>query len=147
MERSKSFVKQKKRRKNKVKELTIIIIIVILIFGGAFYTEHYLNKTSDEILTKLKNLKQNVIAMNEEDNREKVIEQSGEIMEKWDETEQAWAIIVLHDELDLIETSLTKMNSSIENGELIECLEELENAMFLVDHIKQKEKFSLKNIF
>lgn len=135
------------KRKKEMKEISIIIIILILIFGGSFYTMHYLNKTADELLKLLKELKADVVVMAEEDNRENIIKKSKEIDDKWDETEKSWAIITLHDELDLIETSLTKMSSSIEHGELVESLEELDNVIFLVDHIKQKEKFSLKNIF
>ena len=145
-ERSKSFAKQKKRR-NRVKEFIIITVILILIFGGALYTNKYLDRTANDLLSELKDLKQNIMKMNEEDSGETIKKETKNLIDKWNQTEDGWAIIILHDELDFIETSLTKMQSSIENDEFKDSLEELDNAIFLVEHIKQKEKFSLKNIF
>lgn len=130
-----------------MRETIIIIIVLILILSSSYGIQKYLNRTADELLEMLKNLKEEAIKTKENDNRKELIKQSQKIADKWDKTENIWAIIILHDELDLIETSLTKMNSSIKHGEIVESLEELENAIFLINHIKQKEKFSLKNIF
>ena len=55
--------------------------------------------------------------------------------------------MVLHSELDLIETSFVKMKAQIEEGELNKSMEEIETGIFLVDHINEKEKLCLKNIF
>ena len=54
---------------------------------------------------------------------------------------------ILHDELDMIETSLIKMSANIEYGTISDSIEELENLIFLVEHISDKEEFNIKNIF
>ena len=61
--------------------------------------------------------------------------------------DKTWSTLVFHEELDTIQISLTKMKAQIEEGELEESLEELETTKFLINHIKEKEKFNLKNVF
>ena len=119
-----------------MKETIIIISILLIIFGGAIYARNFLKKSSEEI-----------IIAKENNERERVKQLSNEIYEKWEEMDKTWSIIVLHDELDNIQISLTKMKAQIEEGELEESLEELETTKFLINHIREKEKFNLKNIF
>jgi len=130
-----------------MKEITIIIIILVIIFGGAIYTKNFLNKTSEEIISKLDELKEKIVIAKENDERQNVKELSNEIYEKWEEIDKSWSILVFHEELDTIQISLTKMKAQIEEGELEESLEELETTKFLINHIKEKEKFNLKNVF
>ena len=125
-----------------MKEFIIITVILILIFGGALYTNKYLDRTANDLLSELKDLKQNIMKMNEEDSGETIKKETKNLIDKWNQTEDGWAIIILHDELDFIETSLTKMQSSIENDEFKDSLEELDNAIFLVEHIKQRKNLA-----
>jgi len=130
-----------------MKETIIIISILLIIFGGAIYARNFLKKSSEEIISKLDKLKEEIIIAKENNERERVKQLSNEIYEKWEEMDKTWSIIVLHDELDNIQISLTKMKAQIEEGELEESLEELETTKFLINHIREKEKFNLKNIF
>lgn len=127
-----------------MKELTIIFIILIIIIGGAIYIDKYLENTSNELAEMLKNLKQSA---NSDKNIGIIREEAENVYEKWKEVEEGWALTVMHSELDLIETSLTKMKAQIEEGELSKCIEEIDTSIFLVKHISEKEKFCLKNIF
>ncbi|MGN1310859.1 MAG: DUF4363 family protein [Clostridia bacterium] len=130
-----------------MKEFIIIIIILIIIIGGAIYIQKYLDRTSGELISNLNDLKKMMLETKQIDDRENIKRRVNEIYNKWDEVEKGWSIIVLHSELDLIETSFIKMKSGIEEGEINRGLEELETSIFLIDHISQKEKFCLKNIF
>ena len=53
----------------------------------------------------------------------------------------------MHQELDNIEQPLTRAKLNIEEGELEDGLQEIETVMFFVNHVKQREKLSWKNIF
>lgn len=128
-----------------MKESIIIIIILIIIFGGAYYIQHFLNNTSDLLVSKLEDLKTNI----EENNvtEEEMRNKSDEIYEEWEDINEKWSVIVLHDEIDLIETSLIRMKSKIQTNKISESMEDLDTSIFLLKHIKEKEKTSLKNIF
>ena len=128
-----------------MREVTIIIIILIIIFGGAVYTQKYLNDTVDVLVGKLEDLK---TAIEENKTGEKEVEQkSDDIYGEWEKINEKWSVIVLHDEIDLIETSLIRMKSKIKTGDTEGSMEDLDTSIFLVKHIKEKEKTSFKNIF
>ena len=146
MEKDNSFAKQRpKKREGNMKDFIIICSILIIIFLGAIYTNNFLKKTTQDLLGQLKNLKEDV--KNGNKNLEELKKQVDDIYNNWDEIEEKWAFVVLHNELDLIETSFVKMKAQIEENALDRSLEEIETNIFLVDHIYQKEKFNLKNIF
>lgn len=130
-----------------MRELIIIIIVLILIFSTAIITKNYLDRTSDELVGKLENLKQEIYIAEQTKDNSKVKEISEKVNEEWENIELKWALVVLHDELDLIELALKGVKATADVDELGDCMQETEKAMFLIGHIKQKEAFKLKNIF
>ncbi|MGN1351939.1 MAG: DUF4363 family protein [Clostridia bacterium] len=130
-----------------MKEICIIIVILVLIIGTAIWVQSYLNNTTEYLLKDLKILEKELISSKEDNNRGNIVKKGNEIRNKWNKIENGWAIIILHDELDMIETSLIKMSANIEYGTISDSIEELENLIFLVEHISDKEEFNLKNIF
>ena len=130
-----------------MKDFIIISIILIIIIGGAIYTQRYINKTSQELTKDLEDLKKMMIDIKQNEDSGDIVKKVNEIYNKWEKTEEGWAIIVLHSELDLIETSFVRMKTAIEEDEINRGLEELETNIFLINHISEKEKFCLKNIF
>lgn len=128
-----------------MKEIIITITILMIIFGGALYTQKYLTNTADTLVSKLENLKTDLESENT--NKQSLEEQSDEIYGEWEDINEKWSVVVLHDEIDLIETSLIRMKSKIKTGSLEESMEDLDTSIFLLKHIKEKEKTSLKNIF
>lgn len=127
-----------------MKEITIVLFILIIIIGGALYVDKYLENTSNELAGMLKNLKSDIKS---DKSIEDIKKESKEIYNKWKEVEEGWALTVVHEELDLIETSLIKMKAQIEEESLSKSIEEIDISIFLVKHISEKEKFCLKNIF
>ena len=127
-----------------MKETIIIITILTIIIGGDLFINQYLKDSSQNLIERLKDLRYKI--KNNIDSEE-LTKESKKIYNKWQETEEKWAIIVLHSELDQIETSLIKMKTEIEEDNLDIALEELETSIFLINHISEKEKFCLKNIF
>lgn len=128
-----------------MKQIIIMIIILIIIFSGSLYIQKFLNDTSTTLVSKLIEIKDDVEKGNIEDKGAK--EKSEEVYKEWEDISSKWAIIVLHDEMDLIEISLIKMRANIEMGNAEDSIQELETSIFLLEHIGEKEKTSLKNIF
>lgn len=128
-----------------MKEVTIIILILIIIFGGATYTQKFLDNTTDRLVGKLENLKTKL--ENQSIDQQNLEEQTDEIYGEWEDINEKWSVVVLHDEIDLIETALIRMKSKIKTGSLDESMEDLDTSIFLLKHIKEKEKTNLKNIF
>lgn len=128
-----------------MKETIIIITILGIIIGTDIYVSRYLKNSSQKIIEDLNNLKEKIDEGVTENNE--MIKQANEIYDKWQKTEEEWAMLVLHSELDQIEIALIKMKTQIKENNLDIGLEELETSIFLINHINIKEKFCLKNIF
>lgn len=129
-----------------MKEIFIIIICIALVIAGGSVSQAYLNESSKILVDELDILTEQIkkAQKNEKNNSEELAEN---IYEKWEEIEDKWSIIIMHDELDLIELSLIAMKTGIKEQEYERSVEEVEKSKFLLEHITEKEKFKLKNVF
>ncbi len=130
-----------------MKDTIIIVAIILVIVLGDIVTKNYLNKTVDELLTSLETLKEKVIEAKQTNEREEIKKEMEIVEQKWENTSKICSIIVVHQEIDNIEQALTRGKSSINYGILEDALQEIETAIFFSEHVKEREKLSLKNIF
>lgn len=130
-----------------MRETIIIISIIAIILIGDISTKTYLNKTADDLIGRLENLKEKTIQAKQTNERQEIKEMINQIDEEWNKKNQIWSTIVMHQELDNIEQPLTRAKLNIEEGELEDGLQEIETVMFFINHVKQREKLSWKNIF
>ena len=57
------------------------------------------------------------------------------------------AYFIEHNELEKVETNLTNIKSYIEEDELDMAISSIDEAEFILKHIKEKNSFNLENIF
>ena len=130
-----------------MRDITIIFLILITIFVGDYAINNFLGRTTDKLIKNLASLKEHVIVANETENRDNIKNEMGEMEESWKEISEIWAVIVMHQEIDNIEQALIKTKSIINDGNIEDAIPEIETAIFFVEHVKQREKLMLKNIF
>ena len=128
-----------------MKETIIIITILVIIIGGDILENKYLKNSSQYLIEQLNNLKDKI--KDESHDIKELKKEANKIYKEWKKTDEKWAMLILHSELDLIETSLIKMKTQITENNLDIALEELETSIFLINHISEKERFCLKNVF
>ena len=128
-----------------MKEVVIIISILLIVFGSTMLIQDYLNKGTDKLVGKLEEIKKEVEGKNI--GEEELKKKSEIIYKEWKEINESWSTIVLHEEIDSIETALIRMKSKIQIGNIEDSMEDIDTSIFLLKHIKEKEKTSLKNIF
>lgn len=109
--------------------------------------QNYLSKTTEELLADLNELKDKAIKVKENNERDEIITLANNVDEKWQEISKIWSIIILHQEIDNLEQAFTRAKSSIENGDLDEAIPEIEEAIFFTNHVRDRERLTLKNIF
>lgn len=127
------------------KELVISIIIVILIFIGDYTTKNY---TKESVQTTIQDLKElRLEMMNEDITSQNMIDKIELIHQKWDDIYEKLAYYIEHDELEKVETELTGIKSYIDKEEYTEAVAEVDKSMYILEHIKDKSDFNLKNIF
>lgn len=124
------------------KEVMISIIIVISIIALEFVTQNYTKETVAHTSELLIQLKEQI--KRDEGNISNDIE---EIYNNWEERREKLAYFIEHDELEKVETNLTNIRSFIEVKDLEMAINSIDEAEFILNHIKEKNAFNLENIF
>ena len=130
-----------------MKDFLIITTIIIIILAGDLLINRILESSTDELVNSLKTLKEHVIEAKESENREDIIDEMSDMENNWEKTSELWAIFVVHQEIDNIEQALIKTKAMIRDGNIEDAIPEIDTAIFFVEHVKQRERLSLKNIF
>lgn len=124
------------------KEIIISAVLLVFIFTANYFTRNYTQKSIEEVTQNLESLKTEMLEKGE---------QTGE---KYDELEKIWlekyevlAYYIEHDELEKVSSELFQLKGSIQTDQVDEGIPTIENCKFILDHIKDKDKFEIKNIF
>ncbi len=125
------------------KEILIIIIVIALILFLDVITNNYTSNATCVLTGDLNNLRDYVISEKKEDINNKM----KEIEDKWDEYKNVLAYYIEHDELEKVETELTTLKGSVEVKEYTHCVGNLDATIFILEHIQDKEKFTIQSIF
>ena len=70
-----------------------------------------------------------------------------EIENRWNEYQEKLAYYIEHDELEKVETQIFTMKGFSEIKKYDEIIPELEKCIFILEHIQEKTKLNVKNIF
>lgn len=126
-----------------MKKLIVSMVIFISIIASGLLIIRYFKNTSRNLTYEIENISSLVRENNWEDAKSNI-----KILQKnWDKTENIWAFLTDHIEIDNIEMSMIKSAQYIESKNTSLSLAELENLKYMVDHIYEKELFNLMNIF
>jgi len=121
----------------------IIIVVVALIGLGGAYFQSYLEKAAAELSLELEKGKDKVAEGNWEESREAFIA----FNKKWERVRKNWAMFTNHFEIDNIEMKLVRSQEFIEAKDAVNAAVELSEAIMLLEHIPERERLTLQNIF
>ena len=119
----------------------VCLFIVMLI--GIVLTQQLIIRTSDCIIEEINVLKENV---NKED-WDRVDESEEKLEQDWEKGEKWIAMLVDHEELDLIMTTVAALKEYKKYREVPELMAEISTLEKLIEHIPHKEAPILENIF
>lgn len=148
------------------REIWLLIIILIIIIALELITNFIANRSIDSILGKLSELKENLqnVEKNEEltlslENKNEleleevdkeidgIVEDIGDLKNDWFKEEKKLSFFAEHDELEKISYAITILEENAINNEYNNALENLVEAKYWLEHVKEKDSFRLKNIF
>lgn len=127
------------------KEIIICSIVIIIVVGLNILTENYTKESIALMTGNLENLKENMIS--EEQNEKNISKQIEDIVNNWNERHKKLAYYIEHDELEKVKTELVLLKGNIEVKEYQQGIPNLNNCVFILDHIKEKTALQIKNIF
>lgn len=127
------------------KELIISIVVIACIVVGNIITQNNTIEAVAQVSGQLTLLRQE---MEKEDvSQEKAKKQMGKIEEIWAEKYRLMAFYTEHNELEKVQTELTKLKADIHMEEYAQGVENLESCIFILEHIKDKSALKIVNIF
>lgn len=129
------------------KEIFICIITVVMIIAINTLMEKYTQETVkilSENLVELRNELPNEENENDEETMNKKLDL---VCEEWDKRYNILTCYLEHNELEKIETNLTILKSSIECNEYSDAKCKLDEIIFGLHHIEEKNKLDIKNVF
>lgn len=126
------------------KEFTIIICIILAVIGGNIFSQNYTKNSVEMVTQKIEELSEILINT---DDKELMKEKHQDILDTWESRFKILAYYIEHDELEKVKTELVILGANIEVEEYEKGLEELEKCKYILEHIEEKEEFSLMNVF
>lgn len=97
-------------------------------------------------MTKVSDKLESIRSKLEEENEE-TKKEIDEAMEVWSKYKEKFVIYLEHTELEKVEMYIIEAKSHIETNEYNMAIESIDTCIFIIDHIKEKYDFTLKNIF
>ena len=128
-----------------LKEFVICTIILILIFVGNGITQGYSRSSIEDINDKLVDLREE---MNKEEiNDGEVVKKEEEIDKQWEEMFSRLAYYIEHEELEKVSKNLENIKTYISLKEYDNAIKEINEGIYILNHIEDKYSFNLQNIF
>lgn len=125
------------------KEVIIVIVILIIVFA----TEYATSKSLDNAVEWMTN---GIVSIENKINEKKESEAQNEFYElknKWKGTSEQLALFVEHNELEKVSNDVVIIESNFKSDETEKALENIAELKFMLEHIQEKNKLKLKNIF
>jgi hypothetical protein len=126
-----------------MKSILIIVITLCLILGAGYYTLSEVSKTADILISRSDLIKANI----ENENWDRARGDLKEFIAFWNDVKSVWTILINHTEIDSIDMALAKIEQYIITQEKGLALGEMSLLKLLIEHIPEKEKLKLENIF
>ena len=130
------------------KGLIICILIITLIIITNVVTQNYTKECVALMNQKLDILKEESLNENiNDDNKKNISDTITDIENNWNSFQEKLAYYIEHDELEKVETQIWAMKGFSEIGKYDEVVPELDKCVFILEHIQDKTKLNVKNIF
>lgn len=124
------------------REIVISFVLLMSIFTANFFTRNYTKKSIEEVMENLESLRIEMLAKSDQ------LQNEYEHLEKvWKDKYEILAYYVEHDELEKVSSELYQLKGSIQTDQIDEGMPTIEKCMFILEHIKEKDAFEIKNIF
>lgn len=127
------------------KEEIITLIIIIFVIIAEIITQKHTSNSLDELDQRLGELKER--ALTKEYSNEELVQETEKIDKCWEEKDNILSFYLEHEELEKISAQLKTIKADFESNLEEEVVPEIEKGIYLLDHLKEKQKLNLKNVF
>lgn len=127
------------------KEIVVCIFVVILIISMDFVSNNYTKKTFSNINDNLNNLRNEMIKENKD--KGQIDENVKKVEQEWNKNLNLLSCYIEHNELEKVIRQLTLIKGNIDVEEYNQAIPQLDECVFIINHILDKEKLTIRNLF
>jgi uncharacterized Zn finger protein len=123
-----------------IKEGIIMGLIILFVATIEIITVNVTQNSLKEIDEKIAELEEVI----DGDNK---YEKVDELSQLWKNKEIKLEIYMEHNELETISSKMSTIKSNIYNNNMVDAIEQINEVKFRIEHIRNKQKLKLENIF
>ena len=127
------------------KEIVVCILVVILIISMDLLSNNYTKKVFFSINDSLENLRNEMLKDNKDTN--KINEGINKVEQEWNKKLNLLSCYIEHNELEKVARQLTLIKGNIDVGEYNQAIPQLDDCVYVINHIKDKESLIIRNLF
>lgn len=127
------------------KEIIISIVIIFAIAILDTITCNYTKDSTEKIGKQIEEIKEQISRSSVD--KEKVNDSIEKVNNEWEKYRAKMAYYIEHDELEKVNTALTLFESYNKSEDYVSARARLDEGKFILQHIKDKNEFSIENIF
>lgn len=127
------------------KEIVICIIVVILIVSMDLISNNYTKEVFNEMNENLGILREEMLKKEKDNN--KINEEIKKVEKTWSETYKILTCYIEHNELEKVAKQITLIKGNTDVKEYNQAIPQLDECVFILNHIKDKESLLIRNLF
>lgn len=127
------------------KEIIVCILVVILIISMDLLSNNYTKKVFFSINDSLGNLRNEMLKEDKDVN--KINDEITKVEQEWNSKLNLLSCYIEHNELEKVARQLTLIKGNIEVEEYNQAIPQLDDCVYVINHIKDKESLLLRNLF
>ena len=145
MEKVNFSVKLKKGKIRMYKEIVVCIIVVILIVSMDLISNNYTKKVFSDLNESLGILRNQMMEENKDKN--KINDEIKKVEEQWNEHLKIISCYIEHNELEKVARQITVIRGNADMEEYSQAVPQLDECVYIINHIVDKEKLLIRNLF
>lgn len=127
------------------KEIIVCILVVILIISMDLLSNNYTKKVFFSINESLGNLRNEMLKEDKDQN--KINDEITKVEQEWNKKLNILSCYIEHNELEKVARQLTLIKGNIDVGEYNQAIPQLDDCVYVINHIKDKESLLIRNLF
>ncbi|MEG6611426.1 DUF4363 family protein [Pseudoclostridium thermosuccinogenes] len=125
-----------------LKIISSIALIIAAVFIAGTCAQNSLASTSKHLDSQISAIEKSM----KDGMWEDALNKLKALTEDWEKAETSWSMLLDHQEVDNIDSTIARMSQYIENRDISPALAEIETLRLYIRHIPEKEALTLKNI-
>ena len=125
------------------KEIIVIITVLIIVITLDIITNRYTTYAADSLSDQFAQLREYVLKKD----KNLIDSKINEIATHWNRYNKKLSYYMEHDELEKVGNSMSALKANLETKEYHNAIEKIDLNIFILQHIQEKEKFSISSLF